>query len=179
PTIEPVADVRAFSLTPDRFMTRCGGLFLFLPDLVRLSVDDALAHGARLPGSKMIPAGHALRASLALKLGSIERKSHVMSLVTDAGLALFSGLNITPKKSYLSEYSSQISPTQTTKLLAAWHEQVAGDALFPGRSFNLDFHSVPYYGGDPVIQTRYVSAPSRRHPQILTFFSPHREGQAL
>src|SRR5262249_14390867 len=70
PTIEPVADVRAFSLTPNRFTTRCGGLFLFLPDLVRLSV-DALAHGAPLLGSKMIPAGHALRASLALKLWSI------------------------------------------------------------------------------------------------------------
>jgi len=33
PTLEPVADVRAFALTPGtRFATRCGGLFLFLPD---------------------------------------------------------------------------------------------------------------------------------------------------
>jgi transposase len=34
PFIEPVADVRTFSLTPREFTTRCGGLFLFLPDLV-------------------------------------------------------------------------------------------------------------------------------------------------
>ena len=45
------------------------------------STADALALGAKLPGSRMIPAAHALRASLALKLWSIERKSHVMALV--------------------------------------------------------------------------------------------------
>ena len=69
----------------------------------------------------MIPAAHALRASLALKLWALERKHHVMSLVTDEGLALFSGLNVTPKKSYLSEYASRIAPRTTTAVLAAWH----------------------------------------------------------
>ena len=84
-----------------RFYTQCGGLFLFAADLVRL-ICDAMADAAQLPGSKMIPAEHALRACLALKLWSIERKSHVMALVADQGLALFCGLNVMPKKSYLS-----------------------------------------------------------------------------
>jgi dihydroxyacid dehydratase/phosphogluconate dehydratase len=39
---------------------------------VRLD-SDALALGAKLPGSGMIPAGHALRAALALKLGQVKR----------------------------------------------------------------------------------------------------------
>jgi hypothetical protein len=60
----------------------------------------------------MIPAGHALRAALALKLWSIERKSHLMALVADEGLGLFCGLNVIPKKSYLSEYSSRIDHTK-------------------------------------------------------------------
>ena len=34
PTVEPVADVRQLSLSPRSFTTRCGGLFLFVPDLV-------------------------------------------------------------------------------------------------------------------------------------------------
>src|SRR5271170_1500810 len=80
PTVEPVADVREFSLAPRTFTTRCGGLFLFVPDLVRLKL-DAVVQAAHLPGSKMIPADHALRACLALKLWSIERHSHVMALV--------------------------------------------------------------------------------------------------
>jgi hypothetical protein len=74
PTTEAVADVRSFSLSQREFTTRVGGLFLFVPDLVRLD-SQLLAQRAKLPGSRMIPAEHALRASLALKLWSIERKS--------------------------------------------------------------------------------------------------------
>jgi hypothetical protein len=178
PTIEPVADVRAFALTARDFLTRCGGLLLFVPDLVRLRIDE-LAQRARLPGSTMIPAGHALRSCLALKLWSIERKSQVMALVADEGLALFSGLNATPKNSYLSEYSSRLEPSKTTGLLAAWHAQVAGDELFASRSFNLDFHSVPYYGEHPVIERHYVSARSRRQPGILVFLAQDAHGHCF
>jgi transposase len=170
PTIEPVADVRQFSLAPRQFTTRCGGLFLFIADLVRLGTEK-LARTAGLPGSKMIPAEHALRACLALKLWSIERKSHVMALVADEGLALFAGLNAFPKKSYLSEYSSRIEHRKTTRFLAAWHDQAHGAALLPGESFNLDFHSVPYYGEHPVIERHYVSMRSRRQPSVLVFLA--------
>ena len=117
PTIEPIADVRNLSLAPRTFTTRCGGLFLFVPDLVRLKLDQ-LAQSTHMPGSKMIPAEQALRSCLALKLWSIERHSHVMALVADEGLALFAGLNAFPKKSYLSEYSSRVSHTKTTQMLA-------------------------------------------------------------
>ncbi len=178
PTIEPVADLREFSLAPRTFATRCGGLFLFVPDLVRLGL-DRLAATARLPGSKMIPAEHALRACLALKLWSVERKSHVMALVADPGLALFAGLNAIPKKSYLSEYSSRLDPARTTRLLAGWHAQLGDSRLFPGQSFNLDFHSVPYYGEDPTVERHYVSARSRRQPSILVFLAQDADGRAF
>jgi len=179
PTPEPVADVRAFALTPGtQFTTQCGGLFLFLPDLVRLEV-EGLASAAKLPGSAMIPAGHALRAALALKLWAVERKSHVMALVADPGLALFCGLNAIPKKSYLSEYSSRLGPTHTTRVLAAWHRAVAPDALFGGESFNLDFHSVPYYGEAASIERHYVSMRSRRQPSVLAFLAQDAEGRAF
>src|SRR5205809_7984944 len=178
PTIEAVADVRQMSLAPRTFTTTCGGLFLFVPDLVRLHL-DSLVQAAHLPGSKMIPAGHALRACLALKLWSIERHSHVMALAADEGLALFAGLNVSPKKSYLSEYSSRVSHTQTTQLLGAWHDRVTPQGLFDGASFNLDFHSVPYYGEDPVIERHYVSARSRRQPSILAFLAQDAAGRAF
>jgi len=176
PTVEPVADVRAFSLEPRSFVTRCGGLFLFVPDLVRFGVARLAAH---LPGSTMIPAEHALRACLALKLWSVERKSHVMALAADEGLALFAGLNAIPKKSYLSEYSSRLDHAKTTRLLAAWHEQLSGAGLFPGTSFNLDFHSVPYYGESPQVERHYVSARSRRQSSILVFLAQDAEDQTF
>lgn len=180
PTIEPVANVAEFSLAPRQFTTHCGGLFLFLPDMLALGLDK-LAQTVHLPGSKMIPAAHALRACLALKLWAIERKSHVMALVADQGLALFPGLNAFPKKSYLSEYSSRISSSQTTRLLGAWNDcvQSPGDPLFTSESLNLDFHSVPFYGEDPIIERHYVSARSRRQPSILVFLAQDPEADAF
>jgi hypothetical protein len=178
PTIEPVADVRSFSLDPRSFTTTCGGLFLFVPDLVRLKLDQ-IAQSAGLPGSKMIPPEHALRSCLALKLWSIERRSHIMALVADEGLALFAGLNAIPKKSYLLEYSSRVSHSKTTRMLATWHELINPDQLWDGESFNLDFHSVPYYGEHPVIERHYVSARSRRQPSILVFLAQDAAGRAF
>ena len=178
PTIEAVADARQFSMAPRHFFTCCGGLFLFLPDLARLSV-ATLAETARLPGSRMIPAAHALRACLALKLWSIERKSHIMRLIDDEGLALFSGLNASPKKSFLSEYSCRIAPAQTQRLLGAWHDQVLGRHLWGGDSFNLDFHSVPYYGEHPVVESHYVSMRSRSQPSILVFLAQDQKSQTF
>jgi hypothetical protein len=107
PTIEAPADVRQLSLTPRRFDTACGGLFLFVPGLVSLALDK-LAKSATLPGSKMIPASHALRSMLVLKLWSIEHRSHVMPHVADQGLSLLAGLNVIPKRRFLSEYSSRV-----------------------------------------------------------------------
>jgi transposase len=170
PAVQPVADVRDFSLAPREFVTACGGLFLFVPDLVRLGVPE-LASTATLPGSKPIPASHALLSALALKLWSIERKSHVMSLVADQGLALFAGLNAIPKKSYLSEYSHRFERRHTLRLLGAWQDKLAGSDLAPGDSINLDFHSMPFAGEHPVVQKHYVAMRSRRQPSILAFLA--------
>ena len=178
PTAEPITDVRAFTLAPRRFPTRFGGLFLFLPDLVRLDV-AGLATAAGLPGSRMIPAAHALRAGLALKLWAIERKGDVMALVADEGLGLFAGLNVSPKKSFLSEYSHRLDHARTLRLLAAWHAHLAGTDLFPGASFNLDFHSVPYYGAHPVVERHAVSARSRRQPSVLVFLAQDADSRAF
>jgi transposase len=178
PNTEAVANVNDFALSPHEFTTRTGGLFLFIPDLVRLD-GDALAQGAKLPGSRMIPATHALRASLALKLWAIERKSHIMALVADEGLALFCGLNAMPKKSFLSEYSSRITPQKVSRLLALWHAQLTGEKLFVGQSLNLDFHSVPYFGEHPIVESHYLSKRSRRQPSILTFLAQDADAQVF
>ena len=179
PTVESAADARALNLSPRRFPIRCGGLFLFLPDLVRLGLEQ-MADTARLPGSKMIPRTHALRACLALKLWAIERKSHVMALVADEGLGLFCGLNRIPKKSYLSEYASRTTPKHTSALLGAWHTGVLSEqALFPAQSFDLDFHSVPYHGAHPSIERHYVSKRSRRQSSVLVFLAQDADARAF
>jgi hypothetical protein len=77
---------------------------LFLPLLARLRLDQ-LADAAGYPGSVMIPATGALLSLLSLKLLDKERRSHVNDFNFDEALGLFAGLNVLPKKSFLTEYS--------------------------------------------------------------------------
>ena len=178
PTVEPVADVRQLSLTPRRFETACGGLFLFVPGMVALSL-QRLAEAARLPGSKMIPASHALRSMLALKLWSIEHRSHAMPHVADQGLSLLAGLNVIPKRSFLSEYSCRVGHQQIVDLQAGYHKRIRADGLLPGETFNLDFHSLPYYGEHPLVQCHFVAMRRRRQKSVLTFLAQDLDGRAF
>jgi hypothetical protein len=178
PTIEPAADARKLSLDPRSFETACGGLFLFVPGLVDLDL-ECLVKAAGLPGSKMIPASHALRSMLALKLWSIEHRSHVMPNVADEGLGLLAGLNVIPKRSFLSEYSSRVGHGQIVELLASYHKRVVGEKLFDGESFNLDFHSIPYYGEHPSVERHFVAMRSRRQKAVLTFLAQDVDGRAF
>lgn len=168
PTAAEVADVRELDLSPQRFHTKFGGLFLFLPYLASMPF-DSLIENAGLPGSKMVPAAHAMRSLLALKLWGTARKSHVMSQVFDQGLALFAGLNVTPKREFLTAYSCRIEPASYRKLMALWAGAMSDLGLEHGHSFDLDFHTVPFHGEDALVEKHYVAKRSRKQKGVLVF----------
>jgi hypothetical protein len=168
PTTAEVADVRQLDLSPRAFSTQFGGLFLFLPILAVIPLDRILRE-AGLPGSEMIPAGCALRSLLALKLFGTARHPHVMSAVLDQGLALFAGLNVIPKRSFLTEYSCRIDPTGYPEWMRRWFDAVSRLGLPRGHSFDLDFHTIPFHGEDALVEKHYVSKRSRRQKGILAF----------
>jgi hypothetical protein len=170
PLVAEAADVRQLDLTPRHFRTKFGGLFLFLPWLVSAELDAILAR-AGLPGSKMIPAACAVRSLLALKLFGNARHSHVMSAVLDEGLALFAGLNVVPKRSSLTEYSSRTEPACYPKLMRDWFDAVSRLGLKWGTSFDLDFHTIPFHGEDALVEKHYVSKRSRRQKGMLAFLA--------
>jgi hypothetical protein len=168
PTTADIADVRQLDLSPRSFRTKFGGLFLFLPLLASIPLDRILAR-AGFPSSQMIPAGCALRSLLALKLFGTARHSHVMSLVLDQGLALFAGLNVIPKRSFLTEYSCRIAPASYPELMHRWFDAVSRLGLPRGQSFDLDFHTIPFHGEDALIEKHYISKRSRRQKGVLAF----------
>lgn len=173
-TIKPVqadrADVRTLSLEPRTVMTKVGGLFLFLPALVDMEFNRVIGY-CGLPGTKMVPAAHAMRSLLALKLQSNRRHTHVMSAVLDEGLALFAGLNVIPKRSFLTEYSCRIPKVCYPKLMRHWFDAMTRLGLEHGSSFDLDFHTIPFHGEDALLQKHYVSKRSRRQKGILAFLA--------
>ncbi len=170
PTVAAVADVRQLSLTPRSFRTRFGGLFLFVPFLAQIPWQKLL-DDLRFPGSRMIPASAALRSLLALKLYGNARHSHVMSSVFDEGLALFAGLNVIPKRSFLTEYSCRIPPSCYPDFMKRWFDAMAKLGIDRGDSFDLDFHTIPYHGDDALIEKHYVSKRSRKQKGILAFLA--------
>lgn len=172
------ADVRNFQLVPATFETHVGGLFVLLPLLVKLGL-DRLADEAALPGSKAIPAAHALLAALALKLTSIERKSHVMDLVFDQGLSLFAGLNVIPKTTFLAQYSDRLGRSSSVRLLRGWLDHLRAHLALAGASFNLDFHAVPFFGQDEFVERHYLSKRSRRDKAVLTFIAQDADTDVL
>lgn len=178
PEAAAVADRREFGLTPGRFSTQLGGLFLFLPWLVDCDW-PALVQQAQFPGSKMIPALHALLSLLGLKLCSRERKSHVMDLVFDPGLALFAGLNVVPKTTFLSTYADRVGPKMTEAFRAGWLAALRRHKLAAGQSFNLDFHAIPYFGEDEFVERHYLSKRSRSQKSILVFLAQESDSQVV
>jgi hypothetical protein len=103
-------------------------LFLFLPALAAMGFDRVIGP-CGLPGTETVPAAHALRSLLALKLFGTQRHTHVMSAVLDEGLALFAGLNVVPKRSFLTEYSCRIAPACYAKLMQRWFDAMQGLGL--------------------------------------------------
>ena len=174
PTAADRADARALSLDPRTVRTKFGGLFLFLPMLAEIGFDRVIRR-CGLPGTQMVPASHALRSLLALKLFGTQRHLHVMSAVLDEGLALFAGLNVIPKRSFLTEYSCRIEPACYPKMMRHWFDALMGLGLKHGRSFDLDFHTIPFHGEDALVEKHYVSKRSRRQKGILAFLAQDGE----
>ncbi len=170
PEAAAVADIRTVDLSPRSFHTRVGGLFLFVPLMKNIDL-NRVVNKVDLPGSGMIPAEQAVRSLLALKLIGKERKSHVMDLVFDEGIALFAGLNVVPKRSYLAAYSSRVSHQTNLELMGAWFEEVQRAGLKRGPSIDLDFHTVPANTEEEPLEKHYVSSRSRSQKGILVFLA--------
>jgi hypothetical protein len=176
-----VADRRELVFSADdplRLRTRVAGLFLFLPLLARLGF-DSLVQKAGYAGTKMVPADAALLSMLALKLLDKERRSHIDDFNFEEALGLFAGLNVLPKKSFVTDYSYRTEREQQTKLLAGWVKQLS-PLLLPGaNSFSLDFHPIPYRGNEAVLENHYIPGRGMAAPSVQSFFAQEHENRVI
>jgi hypothetical protein len=174
-----VADVRTMSWVPGRCLrTRLAGAFLFVPLLARLHF-DALVQRAGYPGSTRVPAPAALLSLLALKLLDKERRSHVNDFCFDEALGLFAGLNVLPKKSFLTEYSYRTRREQQRGLLAAWVGALSGHLFPQAHTFSLDFHPIPHRGEADGLERHYVPLAGKAQPSVLSFFALEQDSRVL
>jgi len=172
------ADRRQFNLSPRKFRTQAGGLFLFLPFLVDMRIDQ-LVRRAGYPGTKAIPPLQYFLSLLSLKLLSRERISYVMDLVCDPGAALWCGLNILPKTTALTTYSYRIRRSQNRAFLKLWNQALLKTGLVKGKSFNLDFHAIAHFGEESVLEKNYVPRRSHAEKSVMTFLAQDGESTVL
>lgn len=175
-----VADRRQLDLSPRTFHTDFGGLFLFAFDLARMRI-DTMVQKVNMPGTTMIPAECAMLSLLALKLYGIGRPSHVMAETEDEGLALFTGLDVIPKSSTLTDYSIDVDPNFSDPLMHAWYHAATNlsDVIGGGQSIDLDFHSIPHHGDDKLMQKHYISKRGVSQHGILTVLARDADSRAF
>jgi transposase len=157
-------------LEDGKFDCDAAGVFLFAPFIEKLDIKKIVS-AAGLPGSKVIPAASYFLSFLALKLMGTERYAHVGDHAFDPGLGLFAGLNALPKCTALSTYSYGLDSVHLLGLQKAFVKQASKLGLYDNSIINLDFHTVPHFGDESVLEEHWAGARSKRMKGALTLFA--------
>jgi len=160
------------------FESDAAGIFLFAPFLAQLDL-DGVVRAAGLPGTKVIPAMSYLLSFLALKLLGTERYAHVGDHAFDPGLGLFAGLSVLPKCTAMSTYSYSLDDVHVRRLQAAFVQRVAKLGLYGGPLVNLDFHTVPHFGDESVLEEHWAGARNKTMKGALTLFAQDAESKLM
>jgi hypothetical protein len=175
---EVATPVAIEQLEGQRFESAGAGVFLFAPFIAQLNFDTVIKE-AKLPESKSLSASNYLFSILALKLLGTERYAHVDGHVFDPGLGLFAGLNVLPKCTALSTYSYSLDADHLLRLQDAFIRQVMRLGLCSGSIINLDFHTIPHFGDESVLQEHWAGARGKRMKGALTLLAQDAESRLI
>jgi len=166
------------SLDGQRFESASVGVFLFAPFLAQLGIAD-IANDAELPGTQALPALNYLLSFLALKLLGTERYSHVGEHAFDPGLGLFAGLNVLPKCTAMSTYSYGLDSVHIQRLQTAFVKRAMNLGLYDGKVVNLDFHTIPHFGEESVLEKHWAGARNKVMKGALTLFAQDAQSKLM
>lgn len=175
---EVATPVAVGQLEGQRFESAGAGVFLFAPFITQLNFDTVVKE-AKLPESKSLSASNYLFSILALKLLGTERYAHVDGHVFDPGLGLFAGLNVLPKCTALSTYSYSLDADHLLRLQDAFIRQVMRLGLCSGSIINLDFHTIPHFSDQSVLQEHWAGARGKRMKGALTLLAQDADSRLI
>jgi len=161
-----------------RYNSDGAGVFLFAPFLVQLGIDEVIKK-AKLPETRAISAMNYFLSILSLKLLGTERYAHVGDHAFDPGLGLFAGLNVMPKCTAMSTYSYSLDQEHMTRLQEAFVGNAHRLGIYDKRVINLDFHTVPHYGDESVLEKHWAGARGKRMKGALTMFAQDSETKLI
>ena len=128
----------------------------------------------------MIPAEHALRCCLALKLWSMERKSHVMALVADEGSGALCRLERLPQKELpLGVFLAHRAPQNDSLSGRLAPASPPHRTSCPENPSTWIFIRCPTTGNIPWSSGTTSRLRSRRQPSILVFLAQDADSQVF
>jgi len=161
-----------------RFDSAGAGVFLFAPFLARLGFDQVVKE-AGLRGTGTIPALSYVMSFLAAKLLGTERWAHVGDHAFDPGLGLFAGLTSLPKCTAMSTYSYGLDDVDIRRFQTAFVRRAAKLGLYEGKFVNLDFHTVPHYGDESVLEEHWAGARGKTMKSVLTLIAQDADSKLM
>jgi hypothetical protein len=94
-------------------------------------------------------------------------------------MGLFAGLNVLPKVTAMSTYSHSLDEVHILRLQREFVEQGKRLGLYDGKFVNLDFHTIPHYGEESVLEKHWAGARGRTMKGALTLFAQDAESKLL
>jgi len=161
-----------------RHESDAAGIFLFAPFLARFDLPKII-QSAGLPGTQVIPALSYFLSFLSFKLMGTERYAHAGDHGFDAAAGLFAGLNVLPKCTSMSTYSYSLDEHHIFSLQKAFVRNASKLGLYDGKIVNLDFHTVPHFGDESVLETHWSGSRNKRLKGALSLFAQDGESKLI
>ena len=143
----------------ERFLSKGVGVLCFLPIIKAYGIDRVIEESG-YPETTMIGRTNAILSFLALKLSDVQRYGHDDGWCMDRGLGMFAGLNVLPKTTWYSSYSSAVERKDNVAFLKALNRVFAEHGLFSDTA-NLDFTAIPYWGDEDPFENNWSGKRSK------------------
>jgi len=162
------------------FECQVGGIYYFIPYILQTGLYDLISTSS-FPGTSKLSQINSIFSILALKLIGHERLSKISSYNHDTGFGFFAGLNVPPKTTATSTYSYRIDKDAVQNFCKVFisHMESIYPEYYKGETINLDFHTIPHYGENSMMDTNWVGAKHQRLKSALTLFAQDGDSKHL
>jgi len=143
----------------EQFASKGVGILCFLPFIKAYGIDKVIEESF-YPETSQIKRLNSILAFLALKLNNVQRYSQDDGWCMDRGLGMFAGLNVLPKTSWYSSYSSAISRDDNIAFMKALNKVYEENGLLSDTA-NLDFTAIPYWGDEDPFENNWSGKRSK------------------
>lgn len=163
-----------------KFECQVGGIYYFIPYILQTGLYDLITTSS-FPGTSKLSQINSIFSILVLKLIGHERLSKISSYNHDTGFGFFAGLNVPPKTTATSTYSYLIDKDAVQNFSKEFisHMESIYPEYYQGETINLDFHTIPHYGENSMMDTNWAGAKHQRLKSALTFFAQDGESKHL